>query len=531
MRPSSEQEAKGGLYLFKTCGSILPFTTDGYQLLRLWHECLGHAFYVFVFKNIRFAAPPVGDLRWEKPAPPLVQTGIQDGSSGFVCIQRVSSSPDSNSSQSASSDLTSQFFSLLSAGNQSEDCLFLDVYVPGNAIRGWVKNLPVVVWIYGGSYSAGSKDGAQALGLYDGTGLISASGGNIIVVVPNYRLGAYGFLSGKTVENEGIANAGLHDQYSAFEWVNKYISLVGGDPSDVSAWGESAGAGSIYWLLTQEGGTKDPLFHRAIIQSAAFDNKFDRYGTMEQDFQTFATLAGCGGQGLACLRAANASTLQAVNAQFISSSPTVFGPAPDGKYFHQHPTVEYSQGNYWKEITSLIPSHTIDEAAVFVMPTNQTDADFTAYLNRVWPPYAVAAVFKTEIDRQKALFSQSAFLCRIHVLTTAYAGKTHNVHVLGAPTPLWAIIGGAGVSKAYQSYLVSHARTGDPNTYRDILNIPPTIEWPPVGNLQGEYYTNVLNVSDSGFDIIQETEYNKTICEFWVGIYTNTTNLGGYAPD
>jgi carboxylesterase type B len=98
------------------------------------------------------------------------------------------------------------------------------------------------------------------------------------------QLRACGFLAETTVENESVANTGLHDQYAPFERAHNYICLLGGDPDNVSAWGESVGAGFIYRLLTQEGGAKDPLFRRAIVQSPAFEDKFDRNCTMEQDF-------------------------------------------------------------------------------------------------------------------------------------------------------------------------------------------------------------------------------------------------------
>ncbi|OCK76786.1 alpha/beta-hydrolase [Lepidopterella palustris CBS 459.81] len=515
---------------------------------------------VYVFKNIRFAAPPLGNLRWAKPEPPLIETSIQNGSYGFVCTQSLPLLVSANGSNG------------LNGTSSGGNCLFLDIYVPSKALKQETKKLPVVVWIYGGGYSAGSKDGLISYGLYDGAGPITASNGNIIVVTFNYRVGVYGFLAGATVENEGIANAGLHDQYAAFEWVNKYISLVGGDPENVSAWGESAGAGSIYWLLTREGGTKDPLFHRAIVQSPAFQDKFDRNGSMEQDFQRFAQLAGCEGQGLACLRAKNASIINAANDAVISdpSAPVVFNPAPDGKYFRQHATLEYAQGHYWTSLDSVIPSHVIDEAELFVNPDITTDEQFDAYLRAVWPPYAVAggivseiearypavnsthSPYKTEKDRMKAVSAQENFLCSTRALTTAYADKTYNVqfsagdgthgsdilptwwnpyltlNVLGIPIPFWIVTGNAGVSKAYQSYLVSHAMTGDPNSNRLIFNLPPTIQWPKVGS--GGSFTNVLNVTNSGFELITDESYNKTICDFWIGIFTNVTAMGGYAP-
>jgi carboxylesterase type B len=146
------------------------------------------------------------------------------------------------------------------------------------------------------------------------------------------------------VENEGVSNAGLYDQMAESQLVNKYIPLFGGNPSDVSAWGESTEAGSLYWLLTQQGGTHDPLFRPAVIQSQAFADNIDRYWLMEENFQAFATAAGCGGQGLACLRAANTSTLNAAGANFAWS------PGPDGKYFRQDPTPEIAQGTLYPNL-------------------------------------------------------------------------------------------------------------------------------------------------------------------------------------
>jgi carboxylesterase type B len=404
----------------------------------------------------------------------------------------------------------------------------------------------------------------------------------------------YGFLAGKTVEEQAIPNAGLHDQYAAFEWVNKYISLLGGDPNTVSAWGESAGAGSIYWLLTREGGTRDPLFRRAIIQSPGFPDKIDRNGSIERDYQKFEKAAGCEGQGLACLRNTDASIINQANDLLINNpvTPVVFSPAPDGNYFRQHPTIEYTlgilhislmlfipaaniyaKGNNWMEMDTLIPSHCIDEAEVFVNHSIQTDQDLTDYLDYIWPAYAVdygivanikatypSVNFKTEVDRYKAIVAQSSFICNINRLSNRYANKTYNVqfsalngthgsdvlptwynpyvftNTSGIELPLWgtSLFEGLlvpGVARGYQSYLVNHARFGNPNS-NQFLNIPPTIEWPlavmgPTENL-AEYLMNVLNVTDTGFEIIDDTTQNSTMCDFWIRAIWTTTALGGY---
>lgn len=130
---------------------------------------------------------------------------------------------------------------IMGGGKESEDCLFLDVIVPGKAIRGEAK-LPVVNWIYGGAYVLGSKGG-----MYDGTPLVKASKNNIIFVGGNYRLGSLGFLAGTTVESNPnvTTNAGFYDQRAVLKWIQNNIHLFGGIPAETTIMGESAGGGSI----------------------------------------------------------------------------------------------------------------------------------------------------------------------------------------------------------------------------------------------------------------------------------------------
>ena len=166
---------------------------------------------------------------------------------------------------------------------------------------------------------------------------------------PLCQMGAYGFLAGTTMEKTALPNAGLHDQRAALQWIQDYIGLVGGDKSQVSAWGLSAGAGSILHHLVAYGGTGDPLFSRAVVQSPAFQFFFDRKGTLEQTFQNFTKLAGCAGQGIACLRAASAKTLDKANfALNVQGEQGTFavGPSPDGDFIRQSPALEFASGMY-----------------------------------------------------------------------------------------------------------------------------------------------------------------------------------------
>lgn len=316
-----------------------------------------------------------------------------------------------------------------------EDCLFLDVYVPGKAIRNPKLKLSVLVWIYGGAYLFGSKDTLQPhLPFYDGSGMMAKANNDMIFVAMNYRLGSYGWLAGTTMESEGTPNAGLWDQRAAFQWVRDYIHLLGGDPARVTAMGESAGAGSIIHHLVGNGGKLDPLFSKAIVQSPAYQPLWDRGGIVQHTFDKFASLAGCRGKGLACLRGADAATLAKANKQLIAQQAPgtmAIGPTPDGSFIRQLPVLELQTGNYWKGVESMILSHTADESSLFVSGAVQTDAEFSGFLDTVFPNYTRTeglnakieafyppvsgkkSKYATQTARVTAFLRESCFTCNV----------------------------------------------------------------------------------------------------------------------
>ena len=149
------------------------------------------------------------------------------------------------------------------------------------------------------------------------------------------------------MERDGLVNAGFYDQRAVLQWIQDNIQLVGGDKTQVSAWGESAGAGSIMHHLVAFGGTQDPLFSKAVLQSPAFAIGYDRRGLMEDVFQNFTALAGCAGKGLACLRKADAATLQNANTELNKEGPEgtfAVGPSTDGHMIRQLAVLEYESG-------------------------------------------------------------------------------------------------------------------------------------------------------------------------------------------
>ncbi|KAK3503603.1 Alpha/Beta hydrolase protein [Neurospora crassa] len=421
---------------------------------------------IYVFRNIRYAAPPVGDLRWAKPAAPQINNTIQDGSYGPQCIQTAVSGlnlmgPGNKSPIGAA---LNQFLGglpipLFSGG--SEDCLFLDLYIPGKTLRdlsGASKKpspLPVAFWIHGGAYLFGSKESLQPF-FYDGSSLLTQSvpsPGSMIFVSINYRLGTYGWLAGTSMENSAVPNAGLHDQRAALQWVKDYISLVGGDPKRVTAMGESAGAGSIMHHLMAEGGKLDPMFQRAILQSPAYQMAWDRNGTVDAIFNKFGGLAGCSSSSgkavVNCLRKTSPDALAKANAALQDSQmPGTFavGPTPDGRFIRQMPLLELAQGNFWKGQSgsemSLLISHVKDESSLFVSGAIRTNEQFSGFLDTVFPNYARESghaekveqfypvpgkksadgkrKYDSQATRMAAFLRDSCFTCNVRYLAEAY---------------------------------------------------------------------------------------------------------------
>ena len=134
-------------------------------------------------------------------------------------------------------------------------------------------------------------------------------------------MGLLGWLAGTTVEKEATPNTGLWDQRAVFEWINKYISLFGGDPQELSIWGESAGAGALTHHLTAFGGEETALFKRVVIESPGFDFHVERKGHLERQFQGFAKYSGCDGKGMDCLRSASISTLMSAQKKQLDEVP------------------------------------------------------------------------------------------------------------------------------------------------------------------------------------------------------------------
>lgn len=294
-----------------------------------------------VFKNIPYAAPPVGDLRWRPPQPALSWNGTRDASKfGESCPQ--------------------QYIKNLSDGlglPGSEDCLKLNVYGPVKP----GKNLPVMVWIHGGGLIV---DGARDPQFTP----INLIKNGVIVVTVDYRLGSLGFFATKELieeakaKGEPVGNYGTMDQIASLKWVKKNIQAFGGDPNNVTIFGQSAGGRSVTWLMVSD--AAKGLFHKAIAQSA---QQSPLRGMTEKRFGLTPEV-DIGAKYMSSLGAKSLAELRKLPVQKLVLDGSAYyagefgGPFVDGQIIKGDPIPLFAAGKQAK-----VP---------FMIGTNSFDSDF-----------------------------------------------------------------------------------------------------------------------------------------------------------
>jgi para-nitrobenzyl esterase len=271
---------------------------------------------VNAFLGVRYAMPPIGELRWRPPLP-VAPSDQQISATHFGSNCPQGTSPWGKPST-------------------AEDCLFLNIYAPAASTSlSWERGgaLPVMIWLHGGGFTAG--DG----GAYGPARLVHD--GNVIVVTINYRLGALGLFAHPALDTEHhlLGNYALMDQQLAFKWVRQNIAAFGGNPNNVTVFGESAGGIAIYAHLASP--LASGLFQQAIIESGAPD-----YITLQQAEASGTTLAnkvgcdkGTAAQIAACLRLAPVS-------QLLANQATPTGAIVDGQLLPQPPSIALANGQF-----------------------------------------------------------------------------------------------------------------------------------------------------------------------------------------
>lgn len=339
------------------------------------------------FLGIPFAAPPLGALRWRPPAEVAAWTAPRDATRiGHACVQL-----DHDKLREGS----------------DEDCLTLEVWTPPGAPA---ANLPVMVWIPGGAF----VEGGGNFPLYDGARLAARE--HVIVVSLNYRIGPFGFLA----LGENTASVGLLDQRAALRWVQHNITAFGGDPANVTVFGESAGAWSVCVHMTMPG--SKGLFARAIMQSGSCADPlyFDAKTAATQGL-ALATALGCG--DLECLRGKSAEQVAKAlpgRLGYILQPGAWWGPVVDGVELPAQPLdILRKTGG-----VPLMTGWNRDEGILHTIRFDTVEpADLAQFVREAWGESAVAMIESyarpTPKDQMTDLITDAVFACESRRLARA----------------------------------------------------------------------------------------------------------------
>ncbi|KAF5370650.1 hypothetical protein D9758_001992 [Tetrapyrgos nigripes] len=427
-----------------------------------YNESVGFA----VYSNIRFAQPPVGDLRWAAPQPPLNDSTVRNGT-------------------------WSTNGTRLHGGR---GLLIPRCLGPNQGQQD--KKLPVFVFVYGGGYSGGSKGGNTPEGLF------ARSDNGILFIAANYRLGFLGFANGATIQKNGVDNAGFHDVRATLEWIQEYIEEFGGDPNQVTV------GGQIYYQIAAYGGEKDLPFQRAIAMSGA--GVLNAGHAWPEYFENLSSIIGCASQ----TSTAPTRKFSATSTHAPSAVGFTLQPMSDGDFAPNLCNYGFNIGKFNKNVQLMIEheSNTRNYATV------TTEQDFRQQLRAIFPSMreSVIASIEQEYDiTSKALPPAKALNGETYNYVSHLGSATHgsdqSYAFYGQDTS--ASMDGDGGSEeineeiaiTFQQYLVSFIITGDPNAkFSNFTN------WPKYGS-EG----NVLAINDtSGLSIVSD-ELDTEAVRFW----------------
>ena len=440
-----------------------------------------------VFRGIPFAAPPVGDLRWRPPQPPAPWDGVREADEfGNVCIQPPGVGRLNIAVLEDSPPL-------------DEDCLYLNVWTGAESAA---ERRPVMVYAFGGAFT----EGGGSVALYDGTRLAEKGA---VVVTLNYRLGPFGFyvhpdLAAES-EHGAAGNYGLMDVVAVLRWVQANIAAFGGDPGNVTLFGQSAGAMMVAVLAASP--EADGLFHRGIAQSAGW------MGLTMTPMRTRAQTVQQGLEAAAELGAPSLAGLRALLADEIASLSGA-GIIVDGWVIPEDLTIVFEEGRQ-NDVDVLVGS-TRDEGSFRAGGPSAEEwenqirgrwGDLADRVLALYPPEQMAdsfpGLFSDELTWQMRLLGerQADRGNRAYAYLFAYTppadpgipsrGAAHAAEIpyvfnnLGQlplypdnSSPELAAASGSGraLAELTSSYWVNFARYGDPNGE----GLP---EWPPFANL------------------------------------------------
>ncbi len=345
---------------------------------------------ISIFKGIPFAAPPVGELRWKAPAPVKSWTGVKKADAfGPACMQAARA--------------------MGNTAPVSEDCLYLNVWTPAKNPN---EKIPVIVWIYGGGFSGGST----STPMYDGTGFAKKG---VVLVSVAYRVGPFGFLAHSELSREsdkGSGTYGLADMIAGLAWVKENIARFGGNASNVTIFGHSAG-GMAVSMLAASPVTKG-LFHRAICMSGGSFAPLQTSGqagtgmglgipSLEMAESTGEDfLKKLGAADIKAARALSAEEIQKALAGGMGGGGLRFRPAADGYIILTDLFSLYQAGRF--NDTPVLVGHTSDETASFGGRQDVTPEEFGEQVKSQYGPHAdaILSAYPHSTDAEAAMASR-----------------------------------------------------------------------------------------------------------------------------
>ena len=337
---------------------------------------------VRVFRGIPFGAPPVGPLRWKAPQPVAHWDGVRPSDAfGPVCVQ-----PKGAGRLNVSVDMPD-------SPRADEDCLYLNVWTGAAQAA---ERRPVMVWIFGGAYTEGAGSSRHN----DGEALARKG---VVLVTFNYRLGPFGFFSHPELTKESghdaSGNQGVMDSLAALTWVQTNIAAFGGDPANVTIFGESAGAALSAGLVGSP--LSKGLFRRAISESGAW------MGLSMGPMRSLASAEAPGGRGASPMQASPLAELRAKSTGEISTGLRGAGMIADGRVIPEDLSLTFAAGRQ-NAVDVLVGSNKDEGSFVLRGPTAE---QWTSRVRGRWGDLADAylKLYPAGSDGEAAKSSEAAF--------------------------------------------------------------------------------------------------------------------------